>query len=107
MKYAIWVTPIQEKDDCFGVEVQPPLNELTAQGLCRVLTYLPEEQRGFSSNYHAEQAVVTRSDELGTAFTVYSRDDDRNFTAEYLAGLFEHYMNPSQAPGLEIELHYT
>lgn len=103
-QYDIWAQPTAEGPDYppYGVEIEPPLIEVAAQGLCRVLTRRPPEGET-NNNRHAVAAYVTRSDEVGTALIVYPRPNNPNFDAEYLANLVQTYIDPTDR--LAVELH--
>jgi len=102
-RYDIWAQPRVEGPDYppYGVEIQPPIGELAAQGLCNALTRRPPKEET-NNRPHADAAFVTRNDEIGTALAVYPRANP-NFDAERLGLLVQSYIDPSSQ--LDIELH--
>ena len=111
--YDIWVDRVLTEADYgpYGVEIQPPLTELAAQGLCSVLTYRPSVEESESSPL-AEAVYVTRNDETGTALVVYPRARKTgnfqrpSFGIGSLAAYVRSYLNPSYQSEVEVELHF-
>jgi hypothetical protein len=53
----------------FGAEIQPPLSDLAAAGLCRALTHRKPDEAGWVSQF-ALDAYVVRSDQVGTVLYI-------------------------------------
>jgi hypothetical protein len=76
MKYDIYVNPrLDRADPYYGIEIVPPIGELAATGLCKVLERGARES-GRAVEPDAELAVMTRNDQDGTALRVYPYESE-------------------------------
>lgn len=90
----------------FGIEIQPPLSEVAANGLCKALTFKISENETNSFPL-AEHAYVTRSDTEGTALFVQADDnvhDTFGISKERYLGLYvKDFIDPAQKHDVVVE----
>ena len=105
-KYDLWIERRTDEPGYspYGVEIQPPIGELAAQGLCGALTRQPPvgERPAYPL---ADATYMTRNDDEGTALMVYPRAENTAFHGEYLGEIVKSYIDPCHR--LEVELHLS
>ncbi len=108
MKYDIYLKPhLENKDAYFSVEIVPPIGELAATGLCKILERNPRDS-GLEGDPEADLAVMTRNDKEGTAFQIYPykdiEPDDAMIATENMAVSIDIIIDPTERH--DVEYHY-
>jgi hypothetical protein len=100
IKYDIFVTTHEATDRAtiYGIEVQPPLSELAASGLCKAMTYGHPN----SVSPLAECAEVTRSDEFGTALFAVLNQEHARQSEEVFGDSVAAMINPAKQHIVEV-----
>lgn len=107
MRYVISVEQLFPDADFspFGVEIQPPLSEVAANGLCKALAYKVSENESNSSPL-VQQAFVTRNDSEGTALFVQAYDHVHDMVGtskeRYLGVKIQNFIDPTHKHEIEI-----
>lgn len=93
MKYDLYVEGLDDFGHDYGAEICPPVGELAAQGICRVLMQQPTRRE--QSFPFVESAVMTRNDRDGTALVIHPTEGSTPTTSEDVAFAISVALDPA------------